>query len=158
MTAVPRDRLISLLTPAVVAAGLDLEDVVQRPAGRRTLVQVFVDRDGGVTIDDVARVSHDVSAILDETEPFGNDPYTLEVGSPGVDRPLTLPRHWRRAIGRLIDVTPTSGRPFTGRLIALTGDEAQFDTDSDTLSLALSDVQRAVVEIEFGPLPTDSAD
>lgn len=144
-----RDRLVALLGPVVSAAGLDLEDVVVRPAGRRLLVQVFVDKDGGVDLDDVARVSQDVSAKLDESDALGDGPYTLEVGSPGVDRPLTLPRHWRRAVGRLVAVTLSSGETFTGRLVALTGDDAQLDTDTGTRTIAIAAVTRAVVEVEF---------
>jgi ribosome maturation factor RimP len=158
MATVPRDRLVVLLSPVVSAAGLDLEDVIVRPAGRRSLVQVFVDRDGGVTLDDVARISHDVSAKLDETDALGTGPYTLEVGSPGVDRPLTLPRHWRRAVGRLIVVTPASGAPFTGRLVALTADDVQIDSASGTRTIELSNVQRAVVEVEFVQLDAETAD
>jgi ribosome maturation factor RimP len=158
MATVPGDRLVALLSPVVSAAGLDLEDVIVRPAGRRSLVQVFVDRDGGVTLDDIARVSRDVSTKLDETDALGTGPYTLEVSSPGVDRPLTLPRHWRRAVGRLIAVTPVSGAPFTGQLVALTVDDVQVDTATGTRTVALSNVQRAVVEVEFVQLNAETAD
>ena len=157
MGTVPREQLVALLTPVAQAAGLDLEDVVLRSAGRRTLVQVSVDRDGGINLDDVAQVSRGISEALDATDVLGSEPYTLEVGSPGVDRPLTLPRHWRRAIGRLVAVTPKAGVPFVGRLVALESSVASLDTVSGPRTINLDDVQLAVVEIEFKAL-SDSDD
>ena len=97
-----------LLEPVVRAAGLDLESVRVGSAGRRRLLRVVVDADGGVDLDNIALVSREASARLDDTGAMGEAPYTLEVSSPGVDRPLTLPRHWRRAVGRLVRV-PVSG-------------------------------------------------
>lgn len=105
--ATSRDQLRTLLAPAVAAEGLDLEDVVVTPAGKRRLVRVVVDRDGGVPLDTVADVSNAIGAVLDESDAFGDAPYVLEVTSPGVDRPLTEPRHWRRNVGRLVRVSVT---------------------------------------------------
>lgn len=113
----------------MTAAGYDLEEVTLSRAGRRHLVRVVLDRDGGVTLDGVAEVSRAVSAALDVAEESGGElfagEYALEVGSPGVDRPLTLPRHWRRNVGRLVNVQvaaePGSGlgdRQLTGRVTA----------------------------------------
>ena len=101
-------ELERLLEPIVRAAGMDLESVRVGSAGRRRLLRVIVDADGGVSLDDIALVSREVSARLDATGAMGEAPYTLEVSSPGVDRPLTLPRHWRRAVGRLVRV-PLAG-------------------------------------------------
>ncbi|SFL84242.1 ribosome maturation factor RimP [Geodermatophilus ruber] len=98
-------RLAEWIAPVVEAAGYDLEELVVTPAGRRSVVRVVVDRDSGVTLDDIAEVSHAVSAALDANDgDFGAAPYVLEVTSPGVDRPLTEPRHWRRNTGRLVAV------------------------------------------------------
>jgi len=99
-------ELERLLEPIVRAAGMDLESVRVGSAGRRRLLRVIVDADGGVSLDGIALVSREVSARLDATGAMGEAPYTLEVSSPGVDRPLTLPRHWRRAVGRLVRVPP----------------------------------------------------
>ena len=99
-------ELERLLAPIVRAAGMDLESVRVGSAGRRRLLRVIVDADGGVSLDGIALVSREVSARLDATGAMGEAPYTLEVSSPGVDRPLTLPRHWRRAVGRLVRVPP----------------------------------------------------
>ncbi len=99
------ERLTGWIQPVVDAAGYDLEELVVTPAGRRTVVRVVVDRDGGVSLDDVAEVSRAVSAALDANDgDMGRAPYVLEVTSPGVDRPLTEQRHWRRNTGRLVVV------------------------------------------------------
>src|SRR5439155_892857 len=82
-------------------------------ARRRRLLRVVVDADGGVDLDNIALVSREASARLDDTGAMGEAPYTLEVSSPGVDRPLTQPRHWRRAVGRLVRV-PASGPSAPG--------------------------------------------
>ena len=98
-------RLAGAIEPVVGAAGYDLEELVITPAGRRSVVRVVVDRDAGVTLDDIAAVSRAVSDVLDEfDEGMGRTPYVLEVTSPGVDRPLTEARHWRRNLGRLVSV------------------------------------------------------
>ena len=103
-----------MIEPVVAAAGYDLEDVGVSRAGRRHLVRVLVDADGGVNLDDVAVVSREISAALDSAEETDGEVlaggYQLEVGSPGVDRPLTLPRHWRRNVGRLVAVNGRTGR------------------------------------------------
>src|SRR4051812_39024854 len=94
-----RDRLLDVLSPVVREVGYDLEDVTVTAAGRRSLVRVIVDADGGIDLDAVAEVSRVVSDVLDEKGDGFAGPYVLEVSSPGVDRPLTEPRHWRRAEG-----------------------------------------------------------
>ena len=122
MAAVSRQRVRQALEPVIARAGFDLEDVEVVPAGRRSVVRVVVDRDGGVDLDAVADISRDISAALDEDPVTGDAPYTLEVTSPGVDRPLTEPRHWRRAVGRLVSVDVREGGRLTGRVLdALTG-------------------------------------
>ncbi|WP_369253886.1 ribosome maturation factor RimP [Geodermatophilus amargosae] len=116
-------RLAGWIEPVVGAAGYDLEELVVTPAGRRSVVRVVVDRDRGVSLDDVAEVSRAVSAVLDEKDgDLGRAPYVLEVTSPGVDRPLTEPRHWRRNTGRLVTVTvgPSgAAEQVTGRITAV---------------------------------------
>jgi ribosome maturation factor RimP len=98
-------RLVGWIEPVVGAAGYYLEELVVTPAGRRSVVRVVVDREGGVTLDDIAEISRTVSEVLDANDDgMGRTPYVLEVSSPGVDRPLTEPRHWRRNTGRLVTV------------------------------------------------------
>ncbi len=116
-------RLTGCIEPVVAAAGYDLEELVVTPAGRRSVVRVVVDRDQGVTLDDIAEVSRAVSEALDqEDDGMGRTPYVLEVTSPGVDRPLTEHRHWRRNVGRLVTVTvgpAGAADEVTGRITSL---------------------------------------
>src|SRR5579863_6483827 len=98
------ERLTELLEPVVSAAGLELESIRVGRAGRRGLLRVVVDAEHGVDTDRIAEVSRAVAAEVDASDVMGSGPYTLEVSSPGVDRPLTEPRHWRRASGRLVEV------------------------------------------------------
>ena len=88
-----RDRLSGVLTAPLLALGLDLEAIEVTPAGKRRLLRVAVDKDGGVSLDEIAAATKQVSQLLDETDVMGDKPYLLEVSSPGIDRPLTLPRH-----------------------------------------------------------------
>jgi ribosome maturation factor RimP len=97
-------RIAGWITPVVDRAGYDLEDLVVTPAGRRSVVRVVVDRDEGVTLDGIAEVSRVVSEVLDANDDGMGRPYVLEVTSPGVERPLTEHRHWRRNLGRLVTV------------------------------------------------------
>jgi ribosome maturation factor RimP len=116
-------RLAGWIAPVVAAAGYDLEELVVTPAGRRSVVRVVVDRDQGVTLDDIAEVSRAVSEVLDQNDDgMGRTPYVLEVTSPGVDRPLTEQRHWRRNTGRLVAVVVGPAghtAEVTGRITAV---------------------------------------
>lgn len=127
-------RLTALLAPALEQAGVDLEDVEVVAAGKRRLVRVLVDKDGGVSLDDVAEVSQAISAVLDGTPEvdavLGSSAYVLEVSSPGVDRPVIAPRHWRRAIGRLVRVA-ANGAELTGRVMATDADGVRMLVDAD---------------------------
>jgi ribosome maturation factor RimP len=107
--AADAERIVGLLEPAVAAMGMDLEDVRITSAGRRRLLRIVVDADGGVSLDDIALVSRELSATLDRAAAMGEASYTLEVSSPGVDRPLTEPKHWRRAVGRMVTAPLRTG-------------------------------------------------
>ena len=125
-------RLTGWIEPVIGAAGYDLEELVVTPAGRRSVVRVVVDRDEGVSLDDVAEVSRAVSAVLDRNDgELGRAPYVLEVTSPGVDRPLTEPRHWRRNTGRLVTV-PVGPQGATEQL---TGRVTEVDGAGVTLAV-----------------------
>lgn len=149
MNATIRDLLETVVTPVVQAEGLDLEDLTVAQAGRRRVVRIVVDADGGVDLDRCAEVSRSISAALDSADTLGSAPYTLEVSSPGVSRPLTLPRHWRRATGRLVRVVLVEGGEFTGRLTSADDGSATFDVDGAVRTLELDDVRRARVQVEF---------
>jgi ribosome maturation factor RimP len=144
-----RDRLAEVLTEPLAASGLDVEAIELTPAGRRRLLRVAVDKDGGVTMDDIADATKEVSRILDESDVMGEYPYTLEVTSPGIDRPLTLPRHWRRNQGRLVKATTADGSHVTGRVLASDEQSVTLDVDGSERVLALDDVAKARIQIEF---------
>ena len=154
MTAVA-DRVTRVLAPVVADAGLDLEAVEVQPAGRRRLLRVVVDGDDGVDLDAVATLTRTLSSALDASDAMGEQPYVLEVTSPGVDRPLTLPRHWRRARTRLVEVDLVDGTTVRGRVLDVTGSDGEAASvrlqvsDRETLSLPLAEVRRAQVQVEF---------
>ncbi len=137
------------VTGPLGALGLDVEAVEITPAGKRRVLRVAVDKDGGVTLDDVAAATRSVNQVLDDSDVMGEQPYTLEVTSRGVDRPLTLPRHWRRNVSRLVKVTLTDGSDVTGRISAADDERATLDVDGTPREVAFADVERAMVQIEF---------
>ncbi len=144
-----RDRLAEVLTEPLAAAGLDVEAIEITPAGKRRLLRVAVDKDGGVTMDDIAEATKEVSRVLDGSDVMGEQPYTLEVTSPGTDRPLTLPRHWRRNEGRLVKVAARDGAGVTGRILRSDDQSATLDVDGQEQTVAYADVTKARIQIEF---------
>jgi len=147
-----KSRVRAVIEPVVVAAGFDLEDVHLSRAGRRHVVRVLVDADGGIGLDDVAAVSREISQALDAAEEAQGEvlagEYQLEVGSPGVDRPLTLPRHWRRNVSRLVAVT-VAGRSLTGRVTAADETGIELDVDGTSRQLPYAELGPGKVQIEF---------
>ncbi|TEX52402.1 MAG: ribosome maturation factor RimP [Actinomycetales bacterium mxb001] len=141
--------LRALLEPVVADLGLDLEGVDVTAAGRRRRVCIVVDRDGGIDLDAVADVSKSVSDVLDASNVLGDAPYVLEVTSPGVDRPLTEPRHWRRARQRLVACQMTDGRTIEGRVIESDDHTVTVDTTDGRVTFPMSEVSQARVQIEF---------
>jgi ribosome maturation factor RimP len=142
-------RLARLLTPIVATVGFDLEELRVEPAGRRRLVRLVVDADGGVSLDDVATVSQAVSAALDESDAMGSAPYVLEVTSPGVDRPLTELRHWRRAAGRLVRAPLVAGGEIEGRVMTADDEAVVIDVAGEQRRLGLDELGRGRVQVEF---------
>lgn len=150
MSASQAKALRSLASPIVEGLDCDLEDVVIRQAGKRRLVRVVVDhRSGGLTLDLVASISREISRALDDSTVLGNSAFVLEVTSPGVDRPLTLPRHWSRAVGRLVQVTPRAGEVLVGRVLGAGESDAVLDVDGTETTVRYADVARALVQVEF---------
>lgn len=132
--------------------GLDLEAVELTPAGKRRILRVAVDQDGGVTLDDIADATRSISAMLDESDLMGEQPYTLEVTSRGTDRPLTRPRHWRRNATRLVHVTLDDGDQVEGRIVdaddAPSGG-ARVETSAGVRELSYDAVKKARVVVEL---------
>jgi ribosome maturation factor RimP len=146
-------KLAGLIGPVVAAAGLDLETVRITVAGRRRLLRVIVDGDHGVSLDDAADISREIAALLDAGNILGETPYTLEVSSPGVDRPLTEPRHWRRARGRLVRVKVTGEGPVEGRLLVADDDGVTLGLASGERRFSYTDLGAGSVQVEFGRIP-----
>ena len=148
-TSATRDRLAEELTGPMDALGLDLEAVDLSSAGKRRVLRVAIDKDGGVTMDDIADATREVSRLLDDTGVMGEQAYTLEVSSPGVDRPLTLPRHWRRNAGRLVKVSLAGGRARHGTHHRHRRRGAVLDVEGSEHRVEYAAVKKAKVQIEF---------
>lgn len=130
--------------------GLDLEGLTVRSVGQRTLVRVLVDKDDGVSLDDVAAISRLLSVELDSGNPLGERPFTLEVSSPGIERPLTLARHWRRNVGRNVRVRFRDGsKPLTGRVVRVGESSVMLDVSGIRTEVDLDAVDKAVVQVEL---------
>lgn len=155
MSTTQSERLRGLLEPLVSDRGLDLEEMTVTPAGKRRVLRVVVDSDEGVRLDSCARLSRELSEVLDESDAMGGAPYVLEVTSPGVDRPLTEPRHYRRAVGRLIKAQPHEGTEVVARI--MDADDEGVDLEVPGVKgrratrrrLAFGEIAKARVEIEF---------
>ena len=148
-------RIADVIGPVIAAAGMDLESVRVSAAGRRRLLRVVVDSDRGVSLDDAAAVSRKLSAALDAAPVMGDFPYTLEVSSPGVDRPLTDPRHWRRAVGRLVQVTAADAGPISGRVLAADTDGVTLDVAGDHRRFGYAALGAGAIQVEFGHPQTE---
>lgn len=142
-------RIAAALRDRLGALGLDLEAVELTPAGKRRVLRVAVDRDGGVTLDDIAAATRAVSDLLDDSDLMGEAAYTLEVTSRGVDRPLIEPRHWRRNRDRLVKASLRDGSQVTGRVGDSDDSGVTLDVSGSPRRLAYADVTKALVQIEF---------
>lgn len=140
------NNLTELLSPAIKSAGFVLEEVKVTPAGKRRIVAVIIDgEERNPTLDEVTVVSRKVSDILENYSQLGDLPFTLEVTTPGVDRPLTLPRHWQKNVGRLVKITPHEGEPVISRITSAT----DVSVVLESREIRFADIKRAVIEIEF---------
>ena len=156
--SVDEARIADVIRPVIAAAGMDLESVRVTAAGRRRLLRVVVDSDRGVSLDDAAAISRELSTALDTVAVMGDFPYTLEVSSPGVDRPLTDQRHWRRAVGRLVQVTVTDSdgaRPVSGRVAAADADGVTLDVEGARRRFPYAVLGSGTIQVEFGRPPSE---
>lgn len=149
----PDGQLHGLLEPIVAGAGFELDELDVRVVGRRHTIRLVVDSDSGVGLDDIATVSRAASEELDRHEHLIGGSYTLEVTSPGVDRPLTTPRLWRRAHLRLVAVRPRDGEPFAGRVGAAGEESVQLLVAGALRTVRYDDIAHAAVEVEFNRPP-----
>ncbi|MEF3118295.1 ribosome maturation factor RimP [Streptomyces chrestomyceticus] len=155
MSTTQSERLRGLLEPLVAARDLDLEEIEVTPAGKRRVLRIVVDSDDGVQLDECAELSREASQALDDSDVMGGAPYTLEVTSPGADRPLTEPRHYRRAVGRLVKAQLHEGGELVARITAM--DDVGLDLEVPGVKgrkptarrVAFAEIAKARVEIEF---------
>ena len=148
------ELISAAIRPAIEGEGAYLEELTITPAGRRSLVTVLVDSDKHLSLDEVTGISRAISEIVENLTELGETPFTLEVSSPGIDRPLILPRHFRKNVGRLVQITKTGGETIKGRITA--ADDASVTVDESPV--ALSDIAKAVLEIEFKSLSEKEAE
>ncbi len=148
-----KDQISELITPALQQAGYFLEDVNIVSPGNHRIVTVIVDGETALNLDQVTVASKLVSELMDEAPFMGETPFTLEVTSPGIDRPLTLPRHFAKNVTRLLKVTQNDGAVITGRIKSNTDNDVTLSVaekkETKEVVVALADIKRAVVEIEF---------
>jgi len=148
-----KDQISELVTPAVSDLGFYLEDVHVATPGSHRIVTCVVDGDASLNLDQVTSVSRVISELLDEAVFMGETPFTLEVTSPGVDRPLTQPRHFAKNADRLLKIIKLDGSEVTGRILSNTDHDVTLSVTikKETIeqSISLADIKRAVVEIEY---------
>jgi ribosome maturation factor RimP len=143
---------------------MDLEGIRVAVAGRRRVLRVIIDADGGVSLDDIALASRELSVRLDRATEMGDQPYTLEVSSPGVDRPLTLPRHWRRNVGRLVVAAGAEsgqvgrGERIEGRITGVSESGVILERDGATREYSYADLGPGRVQVEFGHLDDETGE
>lgn len=152
----------AVVGPVVEQCGLEVDRIEIASAGKRSVLRVYLDGDGpegrGPSLDEIADATRAVSAALDESDATGNAPYTLEVSSRGVSRPLTEPKHFRRNVGRLVALTLTDGSVI-GRISVADGDGIDLDVDGAVRRVDLASISKAVVQAELRKdSPADDAD
>lgn len=151
MTKLEQD-LVTMLSPAVEMLGFELHGLEFVQAGRHSTLRVYIDHDAGITVDNCADVSRQVSAILDVEDPITNE-YDLEVSSPGVDRPLFKQDHYEKAQGEEVRVRtklPQDGRRnFKGDLVSVSSDMITLSADGAEHMIMLSNIERANIIAKF---------
>ena len=140
-----KEDISDAVTPALSALGFYLEDVTITSAGRRSMLTIIVDGDTHLSLDQVTSATKAIGEIVESIQSLGETPFTLEVTSPGLDRPLTKPRHWRKNIDRLVKIVLLDGKEIKGRIKAA----SELSTTVDESEIKFSDIKRASLEVEF---------
>lgn len=140
-----KEDISAAITPALEALGFYLEDVTIISAGRRSMLTVIVDGDIHLSLDQVTSATKAIGEIVESIQSLGETPFTLEVTSPGLDRPLTKVRHWQKNINRLIKVVLLDGSEIKGRIKNVN----EVSATVDEKNINYSDMKRATLEIEF---------
>lgn len=139
------DEISAVIAPVVAASGNYLEEVTITPDGKSRILTVIVDSDTHLNLDQVTAVTREISDLLETHPALGDQPFTLEVTSPGIDRPLTQLRHWKKNHGRLVSAICIDGREIKGRI----GEVALDVVVIGELQIPLADIEKAMIEIEF---------
>ena len=140
-----KEQVLAVITPAIESLGFYVEDITITSAGKRSMLTVIVDGDTHLSLDQVTVATKAISEIVENLPTLGNNPFTLEVTSPGLDRPLTKPRHWRKNQDRLIKIVLTDGKEIKGRI----KDSTETSATVDDQVIKYSDIKRATLEVEF---------
>ena len=140
-----KEQVAAAITPAIESLGFYVEDIAITSAGKRSMLTVIVDGDTHLSLDQVTVATKAISEIVENLPTLGNNPFTLEVTSPGLDRPLTKPRHWQKNKDRLIKIILNDGKEILGRI----KDSTQSAVTVDEQVINFADIKRATLEIEF---------
>jgi ribosome maturation factor RimP len=143
-----KEDISAAITPALEALGFYLEDVTITSAGRRSMLTVIVDGDTHLSLDQVTSATKAIGEIVESIQSLGETPFTLEVTSPGLDRPLTKVRHWQKNINRLVKVVLQDGSEIKGRI----NEVNEANSVVGEIKVNYSDIKRATLEIEFKPV------
>ena len=139
------EDISAAIRPIIEATGNYLEELTITSAGKVKILTVIVDSDSHLNLDQITAITKEISEVVETLEELGDTAFTLEVTSPGIDRPLTKPRHWRKNLGRLVKITMTSGQDIQGRI----GEATETDVLVNDQKVSFEDIKRAVLEIEF---------
>ena len=140
-----KEEISAAITPTIEGLGFYLEDLNITSAGKRSMLTVIVDGDTHLNLDQVTSVTKAIGEIVENIQSLGESAFTLEVTSPGLDRPLTKPRHWRKNIDRLVKIVLLDGKEIKGRV----KDVSEISTTVDDQVVKFSEIKRATLEIEF---------
>ena len=143
-----KEDISAAITPALEALGFHLEDVTIISAGRRSMLTVIVDGDTHLSLDQVTSATKAIGEIVESIQSLGETPFTLEVTSPGLDRPLTKVRHWQKNINRLVKVVLQDGSEIKGRI----NEVNEANSVVGEIKVNYSDIKRATLEVEFKPV------
>ena len=139
------EDISAAIRPIIEATGNYLEELTITSAGKVKILTVIVDSDSHLNLDQITAVTKEISEVIETLEELGDTAFTLEVTSPGIDRPLTKPRHWRKNLDRLVKITMTSGQDIQGRI----GEATEAVVLVNDQKVSFEDIKRAVLEIEF---------
>jgi ribosome maturation factor RimP len=139
------EEISAAIRPIIEATGNYLEELSITSAGKVKILTVIIDSDTHLNLDQVTAVTKEISEVIEALPELGDGAFTLEVTSPGLDRPLTKPRHWRKNLDRLVQIIMTSGQEIQGRI----GEATETTVLVDSQKVSYEDIKRAVLEIEF---------